>query len=163
MECDFAIALPYGSSMGGSRFQDKMSTIEDFQSRTRGRLGTTRGSFKTTRTMSWSTFQPHSSSKRHRGLHLEYPGRLRTTRGDLRDYFPPLHSPKKYSRACRIDIQGPTSQVDHARTGDWTPGLLLHVDHGTRRRSLHGNCRICTRIGKHPLAISKSLLLVVLD
>ena len=39
---------------------------------------------------------------------------------------------------CRTDIHGPTIEVDHARTEDWTPELLGHVDHGARRRTLHG-------------------------
>ena len=66
-------------------------------------------------------------------------GRLGTTRRSLQDHSNLLHSPTKYSGACCTDIHGPTMEASRTRTGDYIPRLLWHVDHGARRRTLHGN------------------------
>ena len=51
-------------------------------------------------------------------------GRLGTTRRSLQDHSNLLHSPTKYSGACRTDIHGPTMEASRTRTGDYIPPLL---------------------------------------
>jgi hypothetical protein len=66
-------------------------------------------------------------------------GHLGTTCRSLQDYSSTSHLTTKYSGACRTDIHGTTTEVDHAHIQDWLLGLPWHVSHGARWCGLQGN------------------------
>jgi len=131
------IAFPYGSSR--RRHQDITSTIEDLREKNSGTLG---NYSRRLQDYSGSAGVPSSfvvTQVLLKTFACSARGRLRTTRGAFNDYSRTSHSTTKYSGACRMDIPGPTTKVDHARIQDGLPGQLQHVGHGARRRGPQGN------------------------
>jgi hypothetical protein len=92
--------------------QDNTSTIEDLQEKHSETLRDYSRRLQDYSKISWSTFHPRDDSKYSWELSAcGTQGRSRTTRQGHQNYSKTSCSTTMYSRACRMDIPRPTTQV----------------------------------------------------